>query len=340
MTLSRTLVAVVGFALAMYLVLREGFGDVFQALHVAGWRALLVITLLHVVPTVLCGIAWWLLAWRRTAESWPTFTWIRWVRDGLDGVIPFFPLTGELVGIRLLGRRHVPLADAVTIVDVTAELFGQVLFAALAWVLLFATHPQTQHLFLIAAGVAVLALQLGGFLFAQKRGLFRLIEHPLRWIRQRSRSTASDAGSPLHERVLAVYAVPGAFAGSVLLHFAAWIISGFEAWFGFWFMGHPLRVAEVIALEGLVYGIRSLTFFIPLGAGVQEGGYLLLAGPLGLPPDLALAISLLKRGRDLILGIPALLLWQALEARHITRARNGALRAPGTLAASDPHDPA
>jgi len=39
---------------------------------------------------------------------------------------------------------------------------------------------------------------------------------------------------------------------------------------------------------------------------VQEGGYLLLAPLVGLTPDLALALSLAKRARELSLGVPGL----------------------------------
>jgi hypothetical protein len=40
---------------------------------------------------------------------------------------------------------------------------------------------------------------------------------------------------------------------------------------------------------------------------VQEGGYLLLAPLVGLPPDAALALSLAKRAREILLGLPGLL---------------------------------
>jgi hypothetical protein len=42
---------------------------------------------------------------------------------------------------------------------------------------------------------------------------------------------------------------------------------------------------------------------------VQEGGYLLLAPLVGLPPDAALALSLAKRAREILLGAPGLLYW-------------------------------
>ncbi|HXE27118.1 MAG TPA: hypothetical protein VN656_01325, partial [Stellaceae bacterium] len=84
-------------------------------------------------------------------------------------------------------------------------------------------------------------------------------------------------------------------------------------------------------IEGLLYAVRSVAFMVPMAAGIQEGGYLVVGAAFGLPPDQALALSLLKRGRDLALGVPALLGWQALEGGQWwrgRRARPGTARSP------------
>jgi hypothetical protein len=59
---------------------------------------------------------------------------------------------------------------------------------------------------------------------------------------------------------------------------------------------------------------------VPGAIGVQEGGYVVLGPLFGIAPETMLALSLLKRARDLALGVPALLLWQGLEARRWRRA--------------------
>ena len=58
---------------------------------------------------------------------------------------------------------------------------------------------------------------------------------------------------------------------------------------------------------------------VPSGLGVQEGAYALLGPLFGLPADAALALSLLKRARDLAIGIPLLLGWQVIESRRTLR---------------------
>jgi hypothetical protein len=60
-------------------------------------------------------------------------------------------------------------------------------------------------------------------------------------------------------------------------------------------------------------------FFVPWSAGVQEGGYLLLASAFAVAPEAALALSLIKRARDLVLGVPALIGWQVIEGRRAHR---------------------
>jgi hypothetical protein len=53
--------------------------------------------------------------------------------------------------------------------------------------------------------------------------------------------------------------------------------------------------------------IRGAGFAIPGALGVQEGGYLLLAPFAGLSPNAGVALSLAKRSRELLLGIPGLM---------------------------------
>ena len=82
-------------------------------------------------------------------------------------------------------------------------------------------------------------------------------------------------------------------------------------------MGVTIGPVAVIAIESLIFAVRSIAFVVPGALGVQEGAYLLLAPLFGLDPQVAVALSLLKRARDLTIGVPALLLWQASEGRKL-----------------------
>ena len=54
-------------------------------------------------------------------------------------------------------------------------------------------------------------------------------------------------------------------------------------------------------------------FAIPGALGAQEGGLVLLCAAFGIPPEQAIALSLVKRAADLVLGVPGLVGWQMLE---------------------------
>ena len=81
-------------------------------------------------------------------------------------------------------------------------------------------------------------------------------------------------------------------------------------------MGGQINLANAVALEALLCTIRSIAVFVPAAIGVQEAGYAMLAPLFGVPAELGLAVSLLKRAREIVLGVPALIYWQSVESRR------------------------
>ena len=88
-------------------------------------------------------------------------------------------------------------------------------------------------------------------------------------------------------------------------------------WAGLWIAGLHMSVRTIVGLESLVYVIRTVTYAVPMGLGVIEGGYVGVGLMFGLQPDFVVALSLIKRVRDIVVGVPALLLWQFLEGRRL-----------------------
>jgi hypothetical protein len=60
---------------------------------------------------------------------------------------------------------------------------------------------------------------------------------------------------------------------------------------------------------------------VPARLGIQEGGYVVIGALFGLSPEVAIALSLLKRARELVTGVPCLIIWQGLEARRLWSSR-------------------
>jgi uncharacterized membrane protein YbhN (UPF0104 family) len=86
-----------------------------------------------------------------------------------------------------------------------------------------------------------------------------------------------------------------------------------------YFLSRPLSVTDAFILESLSSGVRAAAFMVPGALGALEGGIVVFGALFGLPADMALAISLSKRVRELALGLPGLMAWQWVEGRHLLR---------------------
>jgi uncharacterized membrane protein YbhN (UPF0104 family) len=78
-------------------------------------------------------------------------------------------------------------------------------------------------------------------------------------------------------------------------------------------MGHPVGIGEALVIESLLHAVRGAAFAVPGALGAQEGALVLLCAAFGIPPEQAIALSLVKRAADLVLGVPGLIGWQMLE---------------------------
>jgi uncharacterized membrane protein YbhN (UPF0104 family) len=125
----------------------------------------------------------------------------------------------------------------------------------------------------------------------------------------------------VREQLDAIYRRPRRLIAAFSLNLAAWIASSAGAWIALRFIGTEVPLWAVITIEALIFTLRSVAFVVPGAIGVQEAAYLVIGPLFGLPPTTALALSLLKRARDLLIGVPALLLWQLGEYRALAPSR-------------------
>ena len=104
-----------------------------------------------------------------------------------------------------------------------------------------------------------------------------------------------------------VYTQPARVAACFALNLLGWLVGAGEVFLILWFLRAPVDWTGALLLESLGQAVRGAAFAIPGALGVQEGGYLLLSSFVGLPADVGLALSLAKRARELLLGLPGLL---------------------------------
>jgi hypothetical protein len=131
------------------------------------------------------------------------------------------------------------------------------------------------------------------------------------------------AGASITIAVARIHRQRRRLAAALALHLGAWIVGVGEGWIGLALMGHAVMWHDVLLLETCAFVLRSAGFMLPGAIGIQEGGYVLVAPLIGIAPEAALALSLLKRGRELLLGVPAGVAWQVIESGRL-RARRAA----------------
>jgi putative membrane protein len=273
--------------------------------------------MIRVVTVSVAGIGWWLIFAGKDRPPFLTCVLLRFIREG--GNVLLTQVGGDLIGARLLAVRGYPgpLAAASVTVDVLLQAATQLIFAAIGIGLLVVLGASPALAEAAAIGLAIAALLLGGFYVAQRNAGRRIV----RWV---ITSLIGDRKWPLLGTVDAVYEALESFyaertnlIASTVTHLVGWIVGVAEVLTVFAFMDVPVGLGEAFVIESLLHAIRGAAFVIPSALGAQEGGLILLCGIFGIPPGEAIALSLVKRAADLVVGGPSLLGWQMLEWRDL-----------------------
>jgi len=323
--------AAVGLTALGALVVHFGADAVIRSLVAIGWGGFTAICLIHLALIAVMGIAWWALA--SAAPAW-VFIWGRLTRDAGSEVLPLSQMGGTVLGARAVALAGVsgPVATASTIVDLTLEFFAKLAYTAVGLVLLVHLRPDLPVALPITTGIAVAALVAIAFVVVQRHG-FALFDRLARALgRGWADRTAAGAAS-VHTELGRTYRRKSGLWVGFLLHLACWVASALEVWIALRLAGRALDFTAVLVIESLLYAIRTVAFAIPNAVGVQEGAYIILGGAFGLTPEMALALSLLKRARDLAIGLPVLGAWQAVEGGRLWRRLASSVALPVAKAA-------
>jgi putative membrane protein len=320
----------VGLALVALMALWIDLPRAIGAVAGMGWGIAAVIAF-HFVQMVFSSAAW------QASSPWPgsgfgIFFLLRWIREGVNNLLPVAQIGGEMVAARLLAQRGQRLSDAgasVT-VDLTVEMLTQIGFTLMGLALL-ATVPHGSDL-AKWAGLGALAAALGaaGLLAAQRVGLMKLIERLLLGMADKLSWVEFGTLEGIHDSVQHLYGRRRAFARACMHHTISWLLGGIEIMLIMHFLGVEIGWREALVIESLGQATKAIGFAIPGALAVQEGGYVLVCSAFGIGPDIAVALSLVKRARELALGLPGLAAWHWLEGRNLVARRAAASRTLGS----------
>jgi putative membrane protein len=314
------LTAAIGIAIIAAAVYAADPATVAAAMAQAGWAAAIVIAL-RLVAVTLAGLTWWLLFPKHPRPQPSVCALLRIVREGANTLLPLAQIGGDVIAARLLTFWHIPgpLAAATVIVDVLAQAGTQFLFALVGLALLIAHGVGGNFVYDIAWALGAAALALTGFYVAQRHGGEKLVNALLKRLARGREWQINGTFEAVFHRLHEVYGRRRALALTVICHLGVWFIGALEVWVGLTAMGYHPTYAEAVAIESLAQAARGAAFVVPGAVGVQEGGLVVLCALFGIPAHSALALSLIKRAADIMVGVPGLVAWHALETRRFNR---------------------
>jgi putative membrane protein len=317
------LAGVIGLAVAIALVVDEGWSTIGSAIDHAGW-ALLWLLPFHVLPLLLDVLGWRVLLAPgdpRGLASTPMLFWIATIREASNRLLPVANIGGEIIGIRMVKWRGIDgaVAAASVIVETLFTLVNQYLFTALGIVLMIALTADTGVLSTtMIALVASLPLPVVLVFLLRHGDIFSRMEaFAEKLLGGRSRLTGLIGGVRLDTEIRLLFTQPLRLLVACAWQLLGFIVGSFESWLGLRLLGYPVSVWEAIAIEAVTQAVRHIIFIVPAGLGVQEGGLVLFGQMIGLPAEAAVALSLVKRMREVAFGVPALISWQWAEARRL-----------------------
>jgi putative membrane protein len=311
--------ALLGLLLATLLIGSFGFHTVTSAVGRAGWTGFALICAWQFVIFLPLGLGWDQIARARGVRRPLLFLWGRMVRDASANCLPFSQLGGFVFGARavMLHGLSWPLATATVIVDITAEFLAELAFIGIGLSILLARAPKADPV-AVPVEVGLGLLILGAILFVGlQRGAAPLFARVAEGVAGRRVRGARQRLAALHAEMMAIYSHAGRLFASFALHLLGWLASGFADWIAFRALGVPIDVDAALAIEALLSGIAAAAFLVPVSAGIQEASYAGFGALFGVPAELSLAVSLIRRARDVAVGVPILLVWQIFEVRRL-----------------------
>jgi putative membrane protein len=334
---------VVGVILFACVMAWQGIDEVAEALRQAGW-GLILITLLHLPPVWADAIGWRTLIPKGHQPAGRTMFKARWIGESINDLLPVLQMGGNVVKASLLVGRGVNVgqAGASVVVDVTLVVLSQILFTFLGLVLVVPVIGSGKPLLVVLTGSAILATLLAGFYIAQRRGFFSFIVRVSKRIFGEAEwASVSHRASTIDTEVLRLYGERKTLIASGCWHMLSWFLGIAEVWIALHLLGQPVDIRTALLFESLGQAIRTGAFAVPGALGIQEGGYLLVGSALGIDPGVALGLSLARRVRELLLGLPGLAVWQApLLGRMLRRGLRHASSQEGIFASPANENPA
>jgi len=319
MKLVTLLGALVGLLLLGFLLLHFGAGDVLAGVAAAGWGVVWV-SLYRAVPLLAHGMGWRrLFPANRAPGFWMWFR-ARWAGEAINSLLPVAQLGGDVARAHMvtLATQSGPLAGATVAVDFTLGLLAQLAFTMTGAGLLALTVGTGRGAATFAAGLLMAACALVGLWLAQKSNWLGRIAEKFAEGRADGWGAMASSVADWNRETAAIYADHRRVSACFVWRMAGWLLMAVETWLILHFVAHPVSWGQALILESLSMAVRAAAFMLPGGLGAQEASLVLLGPMVGISAETALALALVKRLREIIVGVSGLWVWVASEGKRIS----------------------
>ena len=314
---------IAGVAALVVLVFSTGAEPVARALEAAGW-GVAVVCLVRGTAVAGAGLGWFALFPRAVRPGALICIAVRFLREGASALLPLTLVGGNVIGARALALCGAPasLSAASVIVDVLVQASTQGVFAIAGLATLAALGNAGGTGATVAIAIALTVPALSGFYVLQRPVGQRMVKALLTRLVGERQWLSFGAIDALYARLDSLYGNRAGLVAAATIHMTFWFVGALEVWAMLAFIRLPASYPEALVIESLTQAIRGAAFAIPGALGAQEGGMVAVCALFGVPADVAIAMSLIKRVPDIVFGVPSLLGWQILEGRTLFSGRH------------------
>jgi uncharacterized protein (TIRG00374 family) len=296
----RLVLLAAGLACMAYLVARTGLAQLVEPIRSLSWWLLPVVAVPYFLVTT-CHAAAWRLCFERPRPPFGRLTVIRLAGEAFNTMAA--AVGGEPVKAMLL-RPAVPLDRTVAalVIDKTVITMAQLVFLTVGLVIARASLPlPPAFLDLMTWLLWIEVVAVGGFVLVQTvevvgRGLAAMARALRPALLPRIESLRR-----FERTVAAFYRGHPARLGAVLLwHLLGWAVASLEVYTVLRVLGVDITLSGALVLEAFTTAVRFLSFMVPANVGALEAGAMVAFEAFGLGAGLGLAVSLLRRLRQLV----------------------------------------
>ncbi|MGH6662207.1 MAG: lysylphosphatidylglycerol synthase domain-containing protein, partial [Rhodospirillales bacterium] len=311
----------VGIGLLTGLFAWRGIDTVADLLLEAG-AAILLVCLLDPPAQAVSAASWRrLFPPGRRPGRWRIFL-ASWMGSAVNSLLPVATIGGEIVKARVLILWSHPGVEtaAAMVVDKTVQAVAVLLWGLIGAAILVAVVGASEIALGVLVGAAVLSAGIAGFIAVQVTGGFTAVARRVaRFVDANGELALVENAEAMEGAMREIYCHPARLAWSTALRLAERMLLVGEIVLVAHLMGVPIGLVDAVILKGVIGAIRGMSFAVPGGLGVQEGGYVAIGALLGMSPDLMIAVSLATRVREIVPSVPIILLWQGVEGRALWR---------------------